>query len=92
MPHKGIVCPGCGFDGKDESKINNTTHEPFIYVEDAQLWRRVVGFNDKGILEIESRYQSGEGFDDGTNPRIMCCACLHEFPIPGDVEENIEWV
>ncbi len=70
-------CPSCGSD-KD-----------IRYVEDIQNWRRVLGLED-GTLRVEARYHIGEGWDDGYNARYCCGACLHEFPIPDDLE--IDWV
>jgi hypothetical protein len=82
--HKGLVCPRCNYDGGEEDAA-------FRYLEDIASWRRVVGFNAKGVLEINGYYQTS-GYDDGTNPRIECGKCDFEFPIPDDVADKIEWI
>jgi hypothetical protein len=90
--HKGIVCPHCGFDGKDQAMIRCTTGSAFAYLEDIVCFRHIVGFNDDGRLQIESRSHSGEGFDDGTNPRVICGACLETFRIPTEILSQAEFV
>lgn len=80
-----LICPKCGSLG------------PFRYLEEITVWRKVRGFN-AGVLEIVSFAQSGEGYDDGENPRFECRYdsegtldyCMHEFPVPDGVE--LDWI
>ena len=44
-----------------------------IYVEDISNWRRVLG-RENGKIVVEGFYET-EGFDDGTNCRLMCLDC-----------------
>ncbi len=90
--HKGIVCPHCGFDGKDETKIRCTTGSAFAYLEDIVCYRHIIGFDEQGCLRIDGRYHTGEGFDDGKNPRVICGACCEEFPIPEEIMARVDWV
>ena len=89
-----VRCPNCG--GTDD----------FRYLEDIVSHRNVRGIvrlpdDAPPVLEIEGRYESGEGYDDGSNPRLECRnrhqvrgndgrlreeTCAHEFPIPDGVE------
>jgi hypothetical protein len=77
---KRIVCPKCGYDGSEEPKQGGAT--PFRYLEDIVNHRDVIRLNPKGVLQIESHYETDEGYDDGKNARLECRNCLHEFPIP----------
>jgi hypothetical protein len=61
----------------------------FKYVEDICNWRLVKSFG-LGILVINSHYDTGEGYDDGHNPRLECTNCLVEYAIPEDVETEFE--
>ena len=76
-----IRCPECG------------GIEAFRYIEDIVNHRNVEGFNEHGVLRVSGRYETGEGYDDGTNPRLECRNndqtgrfCGHEFPIPEGIE------
>ncbi len=84
-----IVCPECGNDG---------THGDIRYVESIECFRRVLGVNG-GVVQVESRYQSGEGYDDGHDPYFECHGsevaggwCGRRWPVPQAVEDTIEWV
>lgn len=81
-----IVCPHCGYDGSRPS-LHRGEDEPFLYLEDIVCYRRVViGENNEGVLHVDGYYQTGEGFDDGDNPRLMCGDCLSKFSIPSGTE------
>lgn len=83
-----ITCPQCGGTG------------PYRYLEDIVNHRevsRVMQVGRAKILMVDGFYETGEGYDDGTNPRLECRndvvtpsghtgECLHEFPIPDDFE------
>lgn len=70
-----LTCPYCQSKG------------PFRYLEDIVCFREVAGTKD-GTIMIHGLYQSGEGYDDGENPRLECRECLGEFAIPGDFETD----
>jgi hypothetical protein len=72
----GLLCRHCG--GRD-----------FRYVEDIQNWREVIGLQ-AGTLTIDGLYHTGEGYDDGDNPRLQCANCCSEFPVPDDVAVEFE--
>lgn len=55
-----IRCPRCGGT------------EMFWYIEDIVNHRDVEGFNEHGVLQIGGFYETGDGYDDGTNPRLEC--------------------
>lgn len=78
-----ICCPSCGND--DPMKIR--------YVEKIECYRQVLGVKD-GQLQVNGLYQSGEGYDDGENPRFECHAddCLYQWPVPDWVQKVIDWV
>jgi len=76
-----IRCPKCGGT------------EAFRYIEDIVNHREVLGFTEHGMLRVSGFYETGEGYDYGTNPRLECGnddkdgrPCGHEFPLPPDVE------
>jgi hypothetical protein len=66
-----LRCPSCGC-------------QDFRYLEDIQNARRVTGI-EGGLLTIDGFYET-DGFDDGENPRLMCCDCCAEYALPGDLE------
>ena len=79
-----LKCPHCGYDGSTEP---SQREEKFAYLEDIVCWREVADDQDDlDTLVVNGYYQSGEGFDDGSNPRLMCGDCLGEFPIPEGAE------
>jgi len=80
-----LKCPYCGYDGSTEPAQHA---EPFRYLEDIVCWREAV-LDDAAALTVQSRYQTGEGYDDGASPRIECGNCLAEFPLPA--EADIKW-
>jgi hypothetical protein len=61
------ACPQCGHA------------DDIRYVEDIQNHRRVVELT-AGVLQVEAHYEIGEGWDEGSNGRLFCGACCHEFP------------
>jgi hypothetical protein len=75
----GLRCPSCG--GRS-----------LRYLEDIVCHRAVLEVKleprkdpEKGplaILAVRSKYESGEGFDDGERARLSCRDCAHEFFIP----------
>lgn len=76
-----ITCPACGATG------------PFLYLEDIVCFRKVIGaqVDEEGepFVLVHGLYETGEGFDEGTNPRLLCKKedCLHEFtPINAEGE------
>jgi hypothetical protein len=84
-----IVCPECGNDG---------THGDIRYVESIECYRKVLGVKG-GLVQVESRYRSGEGYDDGQDPYFECHGsevaggwCGHRWPVPQTVAETIDWV
>lgn len=74
------VCPHCKYDGTSEPDDSGSS-APFYYLEDIVCHRNVIGIRD-GKLIMEGHFETGEGYDDGTNPRLECRNCLNEFPIP----------
>lgn len=91
-----ITCPHCGatfVEGEEANDIEPTHGGPgmFRYLEDIVVYRNIERLKN-GKVEIDGFYQSGEGYDDGTNPRFECRSCLHEFAVPEWVLESIEWV
>ncbi len=85
-----LKCPHCGFDGSTEPRHRS---EAFLYLEDIVCFREVhvpKTKKAKGVIQIDGLYKTGDGFDDGTNPRLMCGNCLHEFPVPEGVELEFE--
>lgn len=69
-----VLCENCG--GKE-----------LLYVEDISCWRRVRGRED-GKIVVDGYYET-DGFDDGTNFRLMCRSCLHEQPVDLDAVEFV---
>lgn len=55
-----LTCPKCGGT------------ETFRYLEDIVSHRTVTGFDKHGILRIDGFYRTGEGYDDGHDPRLEC--------------------
>ena len=66
-----LSCPECG---------NTIDGEGFSYVEDISNTRSVNSYED-GTLEIEGYYETCDGDGNGTNPRLFCNHCSHEWPI-----------
>lgn len=85
-----ICCPSCGND--DPLKIR--------YIEKIECYRQVLGVSSEGELRINGLYMSGEGYDDGEDPRFECHAdietrgnhCLYQWPVPEWVRKKIDWV
>jgi hypothetical protein len=79
-----FICPHCGYDGSRDPRERS---EAFLYLEDIQCYREVLHEESRGnTLKVASLYRTGEGFDDGTNGRILCGNCLGEFPVPEDLD------
>lgn len=81
-----ITCPHCGSTYSEGDNVE----EKFRYLEDIVCYRRVQGLSE-GKIVVDGMYESGEGYDDGTNPRFECRKCLGEFEVPEWVLDNIEW-
>jgi len=56
-----LKCPRCG----------NTDLSDIRFIEDIQCWREIDRF-ENGVLYINGLYKSGEGYDEGANPRFEC--------------------
>ncbi len=67
-----LACPHC--DG-----------QKFRYIEDIQNFRTVEGV-DGYTINVDGSYQTGEGFDDGDNARLLCDKCCTELAIPDGFE------
>jgi hypothetical protein len=84
-----LRCPKCGNDVSQGGEIR--------YVETIANYRHVKGV-EGGQLRIDSFYETGEGYDDGTNPRFECHGydngrwCGHEWPVPDWLLPLIDWV
>lgn len=85
-----IMCPKCKND--DSTK--------FRYVEQIEAHRQVTGISG-GVVLVESRYATGEGYDDGIpGTEYFEChnlddrghECLHRIPVPEFVKAKIDWV
>lgn len=86
-----LTCPHCGNSTDMEEVLDDPwSYEGFRYIEDIVCYRPVKGIED-GRLIVEGLYESGEGYDDGTNPRFECRRCLGEFPVPEWVLHLIDW-
>ena len=77
-----IVFSKCGYDVTEKTEHDAAT--PFRNLENIVNHRHVPRFNLKGVLQIESNYETDEGYDDGKNARLACRDCLHEFPPPAN--------
>jgi hypothetical protein len=51
-----------------------------------------------GHVQIDGAYESGEGYDDGRDPRFECQAvsaegnwCGHRWPVPEWMRARIDW-
>src|SRR5262249_15972961 len=84
-----IICPEYGNDG---------THGELRYVESIECYRTVVGVKG-GLLQLESAYRAGEGYDGGLDRYLECHGsevaggwCGHRWPVLPAVNETIEWV
>jgi len=76
---KQLKCAKCGVTGC----------ENFRYVEDISSERKVIGFNDDGVLEIEGYYKT-EGWDeDAKNIRLWCRNCGAELDLGDQALEFI---
>lgn len=80
MSKAWLYCHWCGFPQTEETE---NSEYAFRYLEDIINWRRVVSFDAKtGELHVDGFYQTTEGYDEGTNPRLECTNCSHEFELP----------
>lgn len=78
LPDGRLACPECG------------RTEWLRYIEDIQNCRQVDGV-EEGELRIFGAYETGEGFDDGQNGRLLCDGdCCIEFAIPEGM--TIDWI
>lgn len=81
-PPTELVCPHC------QSKQGDNTRVVFYYIEDIQNHRDVVEIVTDGetggevTLLVAGHYETGEGYDDGDSPRLLCRNCVTEFPVP----------
>lgn len=89
-----LKCPHCGYEGNHPPQ-HRGKDEAFLYLEDIICHRTVIPNEDElststyepaTTLLVRGYYQTGEGFDDGSNPRLLCGDCLEEFPVPEGVE------
>lgn len=101
--HKGGRKGPC--DGEHVSRIKcekcgNEDVSVFRYVEAIECHRSVVGIS-AGSVQVESRYETGEGYDHGLEgsayfechgPDGHGSPCLHRMPIPEFVQKKIDWV
>ena len=77
-----VRCPKCG---------TTPATGRIRYVEAIESWRAVVAC-DGTTARIESDYQTGEGYDDGANPRFECHGphggpwCGHQWALPAALE------
>ncbi len=70
---------------------------PWRYVEAIEVWREVLD-TPGNALRVESRWQTGEGFNEGIegSAYLMCCApaeagfCAERVEVPEDIE--IDWI
>lgn len=85
----GLRCPKCGNDLSEGGKIR--------YVETIDCYRTILRV-ERGQLVIEGLYETGEGYDDGTDPRFQCHGhvdgrwCGHEWSVPDWIGPLIDWV
>jgi hypothetical protein len=86
-----LICPHCGHNGKRGTGKKAGSHQGsgFRYLEDI-VNHRHVGEIEDGILKIDSYYETGDGYDDGEDARILCYNCLEEFSLPKDLEIDFE--
>lgn len=91
--HPGIKCPRCG----------NADLRRIRYLENIVVHRAIRGvLPDDAGLEIEARYETGEGYDDGILARFECWGredaegglktCFNEWSPAVLREGQIEWV
>ena len=69
-----VKCPYC----------DNTDLNEMEMVEDCQVTRDLVGYDDDGCFRIESKCTTFEQYAD--NQRFCCKKCNADFPIPDDLE------
>ena len=71
-----VICPNCGEDD-------------VMYHEKVWDARRVIGFDDEGMLQITglSRHLCDADDDSAT---LFCNDCTHEWEIPAGIE--VDWV
>lgn len=67
------------------------------YVETIECWRRVWGTTG-GSVQIAGESHTGEGYDEGTDPRFECTApdangngCGHRWHVPEWMHQRIDW-
>lgn len=75
------VCPGCGNDGADEDEI--------LYV-DAVEHRRTVARAEGSKLIITLEIVEEEVAEGHGYPAFHCEACERRWPVPEEVEANID--
>ena len=72
-------------------------HEgPWRYVEQIEVWRKVLA-SEPGTLRVASRWDTGDGFNEGVpgSAYLLCCAqtehglCSEEVAIPSGT--SIDW-
>ncbi len=84
MAHKGITCPKCA-----TTSFSDPDDFGFNYVADVQVLRSIGGINSEGGLRIDAMV---EDLTEDENPRLCCHTCHHEFSLPDDVCDKIEWI
>lgn len=85
-----ITCPHCG-NRIEKDELYNEVNNKFRYLEDIVCFRPIEGI-ENGRIRVKGLYRSGEGYDDGANPRLECRKCLGEFKVPDWVLSAIDWV
>ena len=85
LPPQLLVCPSCRYDGGSEPAHGGP--EPFRYLEDIVCHRAVAAVASEGValaiwIDGSRVYETGEGYDQGSNARLECRNCLAEFPLP----------
>jgi hypothetical protein len=76
-----LTCPDCGWT-VEKRGING---QSFLYLEEVTNIRPVLGLSPAGVLKITGHDHIATE-DNGENPRLQCCNCLTEFPIPAELE------
>ncbi len=96
-----LKCPHCGYDGVNDRRMPSRGFrllEDIVCWREVVLKPGTISQGLAGevevktgdlkdnVLVVNSFYQTGEGYDDGTGFRIECRNCLAEFPLPEGLE------